>query len=85
MATQVKYHQDSPTKCSGDNVKKLLLGVIAENNPALFGRRIKANRTKMIVEKISDNIYRVFQFEMVKNSFEPYERQTEYIFEVITK
>jgi hypothetical protein len=80
--TQVRYHETSPTKCSGENVKKLLLQIIEANNPEYFGRRIKANRTKMLVTDLGNGLFDVRQYETVKHSWEPYERETHYIFEV---
>lgn len=85
MATQVRYHETSPCKSSGDNVKKLLLALIEQNNPELFGRKVKANRTKMLVTDLGNNLYDVIQYDLVKHSWEPYERETHYIFEIVRK
>lgn len=36
MATTVRYHETSPTKYSGANIKKILLAVIEQNNPEML-------------------------------------------------
>lgn len=85
MATTVKYHETSPTKASGANIKKILLAVIEQNNAELFGRRLKANRTNVMVTPLGENLYEVKVYNLVKHTWTPYEKVWEYIFEVKTK
>ncbi len=85
MATTVRYHETSPTKDSGANIKKILLAVIEQNNPELFGRKLKANRTNVMVTPMENGLYDVKVYDLVKNTWTPYEKVWQYIFEVKTK
>ena len=85
MKTTVSYHSTSPTKDSGANVKKILLAVIEQNNPELFGKKLKANRTNVMVTPLGDNLYEVKVYDLVKNTWAPYEKVWKYIFEVKSK
>tara|TARA_B110000093_G_C12765512_1_gene324373 strand:+ start:310 stop:570 length:261 start_codon:yes stop_codon:yes gene_type:complete len=86
MKTTVK-NLDKGTYGMTANMKKLLVHIIELNNPKCFNAKIKANRTKLMIEPQGNDIYKVTEYmnrpSMLTGG--SYEKENTYNVQVITK
>ena len=61
MKTTVK-NLDKGTYGMTANMKKLLVEIVGLNDSKYFGRKLKVNRTEMLIESLGNNKYKVTEF-----------------------